>query len=231
METQKQAKATEKVGALINDDDSSGLEEAFTRLTLTPSTSTPGQASHSGAHAERRADSTINTAGSMSHQPQSMTAGPSQPIVQEVAQPANAKKGKKARAPAKGSATVTAATEMAVGVPAAAAVPAANWQQITGADVEFEPDCFFIDTSVKTYSTVPRLPGPDLFKRAFLSPICFWNGHASAHVRVSVSLNALDSAGSVDSVLLIELNFGLIQRIVEKRGCGGRRTGIERGKA
>ncbi|EDR07294.1 uncharacterized protein LACBIDRAFT_328156 [Laccaria bicolor S238N-H82] len=36
--------------ALINDDNSSGLEEAFTRLTLTPTTSTPGQASHSGAH-------------------------------------------------------------------------------------------------------------------------------------------------------------------------------------
>ncbi|EDR03941.1 uncharacterized protein LACBIDRAFT_331108 [Laccaria bicolor S238N-H82] len=79
--------------ALINNDDSSGLEEAFTRLTLTPSTSTPGQASHSGAHAECRADSTINTAGSMSHQPQSMTAGPSQPIVQEVARPANLRRG------------------------------------------------------------------------------------------------------------------------------------------
>ncbi|KIK05663.1 hypothetical protein K443DRAFT_3673 [Laccaria amethystina LaAM-08-1] len=41
-----------------NDDDSSGLEEAFT----TPSTSTPGQASNSGAHAECRADATINSA-------------------------------------------------------------------------------------------------------------------------------------------------------------------------
>ncbi|EDQ99015.1 uncharacterized protein LACBIDRAFT_335426 [Laccaria bicolor S238N-H82] len=188
--------------ALINDDDSSSLEEAFTRLTLTPSTSTPGQASHSGAHAERRADSTINTAGSMSHQPQSMMAGPSQPIVQEVARPANTKKGKKARAPAKGSATVTAATEMAVGVAAAAEMAAALLFRVHR-------------VSVKTYSTVPRLPGPDLFKCAFLSPICFWNGHASTHVRVSVSLNTLDSAGSANSVLLIELNFGPIQRIVE----------------
>ena len=77
-----------------NNDDSSGLEEAFTRLTLTMSTSTPGQASHSGAHAEHHADSTTNSAGSP-HQPQPTTSGPSQPIVQEVAQPANARKGKK----------------------------------------------------------------------------------------------------------------------------------------
>ncbi|EDR06460.1 uncharacterized protein LACBIDRAFT_328850 [Laccaria bicolor S238N-H82] len=101
-----------------NDDDSSGLEEAFTRLALTPTTSTPAQASNSGAHAERHADSTINSAGS-SHQPQSSTSVPSQPIVQEVARPANARKGKKkARAPATELATVTTATEMAAAAPA-----------------------------------------------------------------------------------------------------------------
>ena len=83
-----------------NDDDSSGLEEAFTRLALTPNTSTLGQASHSGAHAERHADSTINSAG-LPHQPQPTTSGPSQPIVQEVARPANARKGKgRTQAPA-----------------------------------------------------------------------------------------------------------------------------------
>ena len=83
-----------------NDDDSSGLEEAFTRLALTPNTSTLGQASHSGAHAEHHADSTINSAG-LPHQPQPTTSGPSQPIVQEVARPANARKGKgRTQAPA-----------------------------------------------------------------------------------------------------------------------------------
>jgi hypothetical protein len=96
-----------------NNNDSNGLEEAFTRLALTPST-TPGQASNSAVHAEHRADSTINSAGS-SHQPQSTTSGPSQPIVQEVAQPANARKG---RAPAMELATVATVTEMAAAVPA-----------------------------------------------------------------------------------------------------------------
>jgi hypothetical protein len=96
-----------------NDDDSSGLEEAFT----TPSTSTPGQASNSGAHAECRADATINSAGLL-HQPQSTTSGPSKPIVQEVARPADARK-KKARAPATELSMVTTATEMVAAVPAA----------------------------------------------------------------------------------------------------------------
>ena len=102
-----------------NDNDSSGLEEAFTRLALTTSTSTPGQARHSGAHTERHADPTTNSAGSP-HQPQPTTSGPLQPIVQEVARPVNTRKGKKrAQAPATELAMATAATEMAAAVPAA----------------------------------------------------------------------------------------------------------------